>query len=33
MAKHFVTKCANGNKVENIRFQLIEQVQEGNHDL
>ena len=33
VAKHFLTKCTNGNKVENIGAQLIEQVQEGNYDL
>ena len=33
MAKHFLTKCTNGNKVENIEVQLIEQVREGNYDL
>ena len=33
VAKHFLTKCTNGNKVENIEVQLIEQVQEGNYDL
>ena len=31
MAKHFLTKCTNGNKVENIEVQLIEQVQEGHY--
>ena len=29
VAKYFLTKCTNGNKVENIEVQLIEQVQEG----
>ena len=33
VAKHFLTKCTNGNKVENIELQLIEQVEEGNYDL
>ena len=33
MAKHFLTKCTNDNKIENIEVQLIEQVLEGNHDL
>ena len=33
VAKHFLTKCTNGNKVENIELQLIEQVQEGNYEL
>ena len=33
VAKHFLTKCTNGNKVENIEVQLIEQVREGNYDL
>ena len=33
VAKHFLTKCTNENKVENIEVQLIEQVQEGNYDL
>ena len=33
MAKHFLTKCTNGNKAEHIEVQLIEQVQEGNYDL
>ena len=33
VAKHFLTKCTNGNKVENIEVQLIEQVLEGNYDL
>ena len=29
VAKHFLTKFTNGNKVENIEVQLIEQVQGG----
>ena len=33
VAKHFLTKCTNSNKVENTEVQLIEQVQEGNYDL
>ena len=33
VTKHFLTKFTNGNKVENIEFQLIEQVQEGDYDL
>ena len=33
VAKHFLTKCTNGSKVENIEFQLTEQVQECNYDL
>ena len=33
VAEHFLTKCTNGNKVENTEIQLIEQVQEGNYDL
>ena len=33
VAKHFLTKCTNGNKIEHIEVQLIEQVQEGNYDL
>ena len=33
VAKHFLIKCTDGNKVENIEVQLIEQVQEDNHDL
>ena len=33
VAKHFLTKCANGNKVENIEVQLTEQVQESSNDL
>ena len=32
-AKHFLTKCTNGNKVENIEVQLIKQAEEGNYDL
>ena len=32
VAKHSFTKCTNGNKVENIEVQLIEQVQERNCD-
>ena len=32
LAKHFLTKCTNGNKVANIKVQLIEQVQKGNYD-
>ena len=31
VAQHFLAKCTNGNKVENIEVQLIEQVQEGNY--
>ena len=31
--KHFLTKCTNGNKVENTEVQLTEQVQQGNYDL
>ena len=27
VAKHFLTKCTNGSKIENIESQLIEQVQ------
>ena len=33
MAKHFLTKCTNGNKVANTEVQLIEQVLEGNYDI
>ena len=33
VTKHFLTKCTNGNKVENIKDQLIEKVQESNYDL
>ena len=33
VAKHFLTKCTNDNKIENIEVQLIEQVLEGNYDL
>ena len=33
MAKHFLTKCTDGNKVENIEVQLTEQVEEGKFDL
>ena len=33
MVKHFLTKCTNSNKVENIEVELIEQVQESNYDL
>ena len=33
VTKHFLTKCTNGNKLENIEVQLIEQVQESNYDL
>ena len=33
VAKHFLIKCTNGNKVANIEVPLIEQVQEGNYDL
>ena len=33
MAKHFLTKCTNGNKLENIEAQLVEQVQESNYNL
>ena len=32
VAKHFLTKCANGKNVENIEVQLIEQAQKGNYD-
>ena len=32
VAKHFLTKCTNGKKVQNIEVQLIEQVKEGNYD-
>ena len=33
MGKHFLTKCTDGNRVENIEVQLIEQMQERNYDL
>ena len=33
VAKHFLTKCTNGKKVENIEVQLIEKVQESNYNL
>ena len=33
VAKHFLTKCTNGNKAENLEVQLIEQVQEDHYDL
>ena len=33
MGKHFLTKCTDGNRVENIEVQLIEQMQECNYDL
>ena len=33
VAKNFLTKCTNGNNVENIEVQLNKQVQEGNYDL
>ena len=33
VAKHFFIKCTNGNKVENIKIQLTEQVEKGNYDL
>ena len=33
MAKHFLTKCTNDNKIEKLEVQLIEQVLEGNYDL
>ena len=33
VTKHFLTKYTNGNKLENIDVQLIEQVQESNYDL
>ena len=33
MAKHFLTKCTNDNKIEKLEVQLIEQVLDGNYDL
>ena len=33
LAKYFLTKCADGNKVKNIEVQVIEQVEECNYDL
>ena len=33
VGKHFLTKCTDGNRVENIEVQLIEQMQERNYDL
>ena len=33
VAKHFLTKCCAGGKLENIEIQLIEEVKEGNYDL
>ena len=33
MAKHFLTKCSNDNKIEKFEVQLIEQVLESNYDL
>lgn len=31
-AKHFLIKCADIRKLENIEFYLIEQVEEGDYD-
>ena len=33
LAKQFLTKSINDNKVENIEVQLTEQVREGNYNL
>ena len=33
MAKHFLTKCTDVGKLENIEVHLIEQVEEGNYDV
>ena len=33
VAKHFLKKCIEINKLENVELQLIEEVKEGNYDL
>ena len=33
VAKHFLTKCTDVGKVENIEVHLIEQVEEGGYDV
>ena len=33
VAKHFLTKCTDVGKLENIEVHLIEQVEEGHYDV
>ena len=33
VAKHFLTKCTDAGKFENIEIHLIEQVEEGDYDV